>query len=128
MATDLDLSEKGYIPLHQRIDNIDASGHQGIDAVMEKNGQYFIVESKFSSTSTPSLNPANPVTGLPKQMSDLWISRPGELSSVIGNNEILAQQILNSNYTRVLATHGPNGNKVYRLVDSLGNIGGVWTP
>tara|TARA_R110002049_G_scaffold241196_1_gene414979 strand:+ start:459 stop:644 length:186 start_codon:yes stop_codon:yes gene_type:complete len=61
-------------------------------------------------------------------MSDLWIRRPGELSNVIGNNEILAQQILNANYTRVLATHGPNGNKIYKLVDSLGNIGGVWAP
>ena len=128
MATDLDLADNGYIPLHRRIDNIDAPGHQGIDAVFEKNGQYFIVESKFSSTNTPSLNPANPTTGLPKQMSDDWIRRPGELSNVLGNNEILAQQILNSNYTRVVATHGPNGNKIYKLVDSLGNIGNTWTP
>ena len=43
MATDLDLADKGYIPLHTRIDDIDAPGHNGIDAVMEKNGQYFIV-------------------------------------------------------------------------------------
>ncbi|MCV6631681.1 MAG: hypothetical protein OIF50_17680 [Flavobacteriaceae bacterium] len=125
MATDLDLAEKGYIPLHQRIDNIDAPGHNGIDAVMEKNGQYFIVESKFSSTTTPSLNPAT--STLPKQMSDAWIKRQGELANAIGNAD-LADDIIDAGYTRVLATHGPNGNKIYKLVDSLGNIGNVWTP
>lgn len=126
MKTDLDLADDGYIPLHNRIDNIDAPGHNGIDAVMEKNGQYFIVESKFSSTTTPSLNPANASTGLPKQMSDDWIRRPGELSNVVGGD--LANDILDAGYTRVLATHGPNGNKIYKLVDSAGNIGNVWTP
>ncbi|WP_299609168.1 hypothetical protein [uncultured Aquimarina sp.] len=128
MKTDLDLAEEGYIPLHTRIDNIDAAGHNGIDAVMEKDGKYFIIESKFSSTTTPSLNGANPATGLPKQMSDAWIQGGDRLSEALGNNPVLAQQILSSNYTRVLATHGPNGNKLYKLVDSAGNIGSVWTP
>lgn len=126
MATDLKLVDEGYIPLHTRIDDIEAAGHNGIDAVMEKNGQYFIVESKFSSTTTPSLNPST--STLPKQMSDAWIQRPGELANVVGGDAVLAQQILTSNYTRVLATHGPNGNTIYKLVSSFGNIGGIWTP
>lgn len=126
MATDLKLADEGYIPLHTRIDDINAAGHNGIDAVMEKNGQYFIVESKFSSTTTPSLNPST--STLPKQMSDAWIQRPGELANVVGGDAVLAQQILTSNYTRVLSTHGPNGNTIYKLVDSLGNIGSIWTP
>jgi len=128
MASDLDLGEKGYIPLHTRIDNIDASGHNGIDAVMEKNGQYFIVESKFSSTTTPSLNPANPSTDLPKKMSDAWINQRDyeRLRDILNPN--VANDIIDSGYTRVLATHGPNGNKIYKLVDANGNIGGTWTP
>jgi len=130
MATDLDLAEKGYIPLHQRIDNIDAPGHQGIDAVMEKNGEYFIVESKYSSTSTPSLNAANLSTGLPKQMSDDWIrqNQNERLINVLDGDIGLADQIASQGYTRVVATHGPNGNKIYKLVDSAGNIGNTWTP
>ena len=128
MASDIRLSEEGYMPLHTRIDDINASGHTGIDAVFEKNGEYFIVESKFSSTTTPSLNPANTTTGLPKQMSDDWIERPGELVSTLNGNTDLAETILLSDYTRVVATHGPNGNSVYKLVDELGNIGDIWTP
>ena len=128
MSTDLDLAEKGYIPLHTRIDDIDASGHNGIDAVMEKDGQFFIVESKFSSTTTPSLNPPNTNTGLPKQMSDAWIQRPGELASALNGNSVLAANIIADGYKRIVATHGPNGNLIYKLVDSNGVIGNVWTP
>lgn len=94
MASDLDLAEKGYIPLHTRIDNIDQAGHNGIDAVMEKNGQYFIVESKFSSTTTPSLNPANPATNLPKQMSEDWIERDGALANAMEEMKLLLSKLL----------------------------------
>lgn len=127
MATDLKLADEGYIPLHTRIDNIDAPGHTGIDAVFEKNGQYFIVESKFSKTTTPSLTPANASTGLPKQMSDAWIQRPGELANVIGDTN-LADDIIDAGYTRVVATHGPNGATIFKEVSSQGVIGNVWTP
>jgi hypothetical protein len=51
-----------------RIDNIDAAGHNGLDGVYRKNGEYFIVEGKY--TGSASLNPANPATQLPRQMSD----------------------------------------------------------
>ena len=126
MATDLDLADQGYIPLHTRIDNIDANGHNGIDAVFEKDGLYYIVESKFSSTTTPSLNAANPTTGLPKQMSDAWIRGGDRLRDAVGQD--VAQDILDAGYTRIVATHGPNGNKIYKFVDANGNIGSTWTP
>ena len=52
MATDVDLSQKGYKPLHlDRVTDIDAPMKKGIDGVFEKNGEYFIVESKYSGTS-----------------------------------------------------------------------------
>ncbi|AWH73319.1 hypothetical protein DCS32_03840 [Dokdonia sp. Dokd-P16] len=60
-------------------------------------------------------------------MSDAWITRPGELANTVGSTG-LADDIIDAGYTRVLATHGPNGNVIYKLVDALGNIGNVWTP
>lgn len=60
-------------------------------------------------------------------MSDAWIRRPGELANTIGNST-LADDILDAGYTRVLATHDPNGNKIFKLVNSNGSIGITWTP
>lgn len=64
IATDVKLSNKGYRPLHTRISDINTNGHNGIDGIFEKNGKYYIVESKYSSTTTPSLKSANQSTGL----------------------------------------------------------------
>jgi hypothetical protein len=127
MATDVKLSEKGYIPLHSRVNSIDDAGHNGVDGVFQKDGKYFIVESKYSKTGIASLNPANDATLLPKQMSDKWIRRPGELENAVGD-PALATKILDSQYTSVIATHGPNGTVTYRLVNADGSLGGVWTP
>jgi hypothetical protein len=63
------LNAKGYTSLQPRIDGIDSPGHNGIDIVVEKDGQYFIVEGKY--TGSAGLNPADPKTGLPKQMSQM---------------------------------------------------------
>lgn len=60
-------------------------------------------------------------------MSKDWIERGTELGDAIGDHN-LANDIIDAGYTSVLATHGPNGNVVYKLVDSAGNIGSVWTP
>ncbi|WP_010178989.1 hypothetical protein [Aquimarina agarilytica] len=127
MATDLDLSEKGFIPLHRRISNIDEPGHQGIDAVFERNGKYFIVESKFSKTTIPSLNSANRKTGLPKQMSDDWISQR-DYERLRDVTPSLADDIIDNGYTRVIATHGPNGKTIYNEISSTGKIVDRWYP
>ncbi len=112
--------------MHRRVSSIDDPGHNGIDHVFQKEGKYFIVESKYSKTGTPSLNSANSSTGLPKQMSDDWILGNNRLIDVVGDD--FARSIQLSGYTRVVATHGPNGTVTYRLVDSAANIGAVWTP
>jgi hypothetical protein len=127
MATDVKISEKGYIPRHTRINDINATGHNGIDNVFEKDGKWFIFESKYSKTGRPSLNPANESTLLPKQMTKEWIEGGTRLQDAIGD-PALAQKIKDVGYTSVLATHGLNGSVTYRLVDEVGNIGAVWVP
>jgi hypothetical protein len=82
IASDVFLSEKGYQPLHTRITNIDAPIHQGIDGVFVKNGQYFILEAKYG---TATLNPENPATNLPKQMTDAWIRGDNRLIRAVQN-------------------------------------------
>ena len=66
-----------------------------------------------------SLNPAS--GNLPRQMSDDWIQRPGELANAVGNQQ-LAQNILNSDYKRVLAKVAPDGSVTYRLIDEDGYV------
>jgi|GEM_PF-3454113 len=73
IGADLDLNAKNYESLQQRIDGIDSPGHDGLDGAYKKNGEYFIVEGKYSGSA--NLNPANPATNLPKQMTDDWISQ-----------------------------------------------------
>lgn len=131
IGADLDLAEKGYIPLQRRIDNINANGHNGIDGVYEKNGQYFIVEGKYSGSA--SINPANPATGLPRQMSDDWITQNNNerLVNALNDNRALADQVAQQGYTRVLAKVAPDGSVTYKLVGADGYLntgGGTWTP
>ena len=47
--------------------NMEDKGHQGIDAIFEKNGKFIIVESKYGSSEL------NPETDDGKQMSINWI-------------------------------------------------------
>jgi len=117
IGADLDLNSKGYTSLQQRIDDIDAPGHNGIDGVYERNGQYFIVEGKY--TGSASLNPANPATGLNRQMSDAWIAAGTRLADAVGSQQ-LANQILSSNYRRILAKVAPDGSVTYRHVSETG--------
>ncbi|MBQ4818856.1 hypothetical protein [Aquimarina sp. MMG016] len=118
IGADLDLAEKGYIPLQSRIDDINANGHNGIDGVYEKNGQYFIVEGKY--TGSASLNPANPATDLDRQMSDAWIRADNRLVDAVG--EEVAQDILAAGYTRVLAKVAPDGSVTYKYVSDTGYL------
>jgi len=95
-------------------------GYNGIDGVFVKNGKYYIVEAKY--TGKASLNPANPKTRLPRQMSDAWIQRPGELRKSLGGDGVLAQRIIKSGYTRVLAKVKPDGTVTYRLINEDGYV------
>jgi hypothetical protein len=118
IGADLDLNPKGYESLQPRITDIDASGYNGIDGVYRApDASYVIVEGKY--TGSASLNPA--FGDLPRQMSDDWIQRPGELTKAVGNQQ-LAQTILNSDYKRVLAKVAPDGSVNYRLIDEDGYV------
>jgi hypothetical protein len=126
IGADLDLNAKGYTSLQPRITDIDWPGHDGIDIVAKKNGQYFIVEGKYSGSA--SLNPANPATGLPKQMSDDWISQNdyARLRDAIGDD--LADQVRDIGFTKILAKTSPDGSVSYKLLDSDASIIGTWIP
>jgi hypothetical protein len=130
IGADLDLNAKNYESLmHNRIDDINISGHDGLDGVYRKNGQYFVVEGKY--TGSASLNPADPSTGLQRQMSDDWIASR-DWSEVNLSQTIVNGLIQNKNYTRILAKVHLDGTVTYRLIDSdgyaiLGNAG-IWTP
>jgi hypothetical protein len=117
IGADLDLNSKGYESLVPRIDNIDASGHQGIDGIFLKDGKYYIVEGKYAGSA--GLNPANPKTGLDRQMSDAWIDK--RLNAAVGDEDI-ADDIRDAGYERVLAKVKPDGSVTYRLINEKGFV------
>jgi hypothetical protein len=129
IAADLDLNTKGYESLITRIDNIDSSGHGGLDGVFRKDGEYFIIEGKY--TGSASLNPANPATGLPRQMSDDWIKTRSWDGVGLSKNSI-KELLETKNYTRVLAKAAPDGSVTYQLVKADGYVvkggAGVFIP
>ena len=119
IGADLDLNSKGYESLlSKRIDDIDAPGHNGIDGVYRKNGEYFIVEGKY--TGSASLNSADEATGLARQMSDDWIFSDNRLVNAVGDE--LARDIELVGYKRVLAKVAPDGSVAYRLIDENGYV------
>jgi hypothetical protein len=123
MATDVNLSGKGYKPLHTRVTDIDAPMKQGIDGVFEKNGEFFIVESKYSGTS--KLGKTN--TG--RQMSDNWIngSLPGKTTSRLEDTvgKEMAIEIQNVGYKSVLSEVASDGSITYKLINSDGSVGSI---
>ena len=87
------------------------------------------MEGKY--TGSASINPADPTTGLPRQMSDDWI-RNRDWSVVNLDQSIIDNLLDTKNYQRVLAKVKPDGTVTYRLIDGdgyaiLGNVG-IWTP
>ena len=126
IGADLDLNAKNYESLQPRIDGIDSPGHNGLDGAYKKNGEYFIVEGKYSGSA--NLNPANPATGLPKQMTDDWISQNDwqRLRDAVGTD--VADDIIATGYKRILAKTAPDGTVTYNELDAAANIIGDWTP
>ena len=64
------------------------------------------------------MNPADPSTGLPRQMSDSWIQ--GRLADAVGPD--LAEEILDEGYKRILAKVSPDGSVYYQLIDEAGYV------
>jgi len=125
IAADVDLLSNGYERLHNSpLLDIDANGHPGIDHVYKNptTGEFLLVEAKWGNNG---LNGANPNTGLPRQMSDDWItdeslSTTDRLFQAIGENTSLYQEIMSSGYTRLKASVQPDGSVTYRLIGSDG--------
>ncbi|MFN6086164.1 MAG: hypothetical protein ACK476_14715, partial [Fluviicola sp.] len=122
IANDVFLTNKGYKALHTRLENIDAPTQQGIDGVFEKNGEYFIVESKYHGTATLG----NTIDG--KQMSDTWINGSNRLINAVGGNQSKFDEILNSGYKRLLAEISPDGTVIYKELDANANVLSVFNP
>ncbi|PTX59808.1 hypothetical protein C8N46_108121 [Kordia periserrulae] len=126
MATDVDLISKGYQDLHvNRISNIDTPTSQGIDHVFKnpETGQYLIVESKYTGSSSLST-----LADGTRQMSDDWIVGGDRLFNAIGQDADLYNDIINNGYERILAKAYPDGTVVYRKIGAdgyviLGNAG-----
>jgi hypothetical protein len=109
MATDVDLSQKGFKPLHiDRVTDIDAPMKKGIDGVFEKNGEYFIVESKYSGTSKLK----DTKDGM--QMGDVWIKN--RLEKAV--EEDITRNINIKGYKRILSEVTPDGSITYKLLKS----------
>ncbi|WP_435353259.1 hypothetical protein [Emticicia sp. SJ17W-69] len=119
MASDALLTEKGFLPLHTRLDNIDAPTRQGIDGVFKKGNDYYIVEAKYRGTAGLST-----LTNGTKQMSDTWIN--SRLLDAVGAT--VTQDINARGYKRLLANVAPDGSVTYSELDSLANIIGSFTP
>lgn len=74
-------------------------------------------------------------------MSDDWIRSDNRVRNALDNTELsaielddLVQDILASDFERVVATHGPNGNIIYKSVTTVGgdtstaSMSANWTP
>ena len=115
----LDLNAKGYTSLQPRIDGIDSPGHNDLDGIYVKNGEYFVVEGKY--TGSASLNPADPTTGLPRQMSDDWITSR-DWSNINLDQATITNLLQTKNYKRILAKVSPDGAVSYQYVGSTGYL------
>ena len=93
----------------------------GIDGIFKKDGQYYIVEAKYSGTSQLKM------TNDGKQMSDPWIRARNyeRLRNIVGNE---ADDIINSGYQRLLAKTSPDGTIMYKLLDENASIIGDFIP
>ena len=119
IGADLDLNAKGFESLQTRISSIDAGGHNGLDGVYIKNGEYYIIEGKYSGSA--SINGANPNTGLDRQMSDDWIASR-DWQGVNIEQGVLENLLLTKNYKRILAKVAPDGTVTYQYVGSTGYL------
>lgn len=114
MSTDVELAQKGYKPLHSRITDITKAPSKGIDGVFEKDGQYFIVESKFKGWARLSKDAADG-----PQMSDAWINGSDRILNAVGEEN--RKLIQTNGYKRVLSEVSPEGKIIYKGIDALGN-------
>jgi hypothetical protein len=125
MVTEVKAILKGYRQLNKPLSSL-TGGRQGIDHVFVKDGEFYIVETKYHGSA--SLNPADSKTFLPRQMSDEWIAKnplvPSEnrLFEALGKDEVTYNSVMKQGYKRILAEVSPDGSIVHRLIDSNGKV------
>lgn len=123
MGSEVTAINKGYKQLSKPVTSL-TDGHQGIDHVFEKNGKYYIVETKYGNNG---LSPANQTTGLPRQMSDEWIVKnPDDLTDnrlydALGKDKSLYDTVMKNGYKRILAEVSPDGSIKYFELDINAN-------
>ena len=121
ITSDVYLTEKGFQPLHPRKSALtEGWGETGIDGVFKKDGQYYIVEAKYTGFA----NLKTTDDGL--QMSDTWIRGSERLVKSVGKD--VADDIIDVGYKRVLAKVSPDGSIVYKELDNLGKEIGDFVP
>ncbi|WP_076752634.1 PAAR-like protein [Elizabethkingia anophelis] len=115
MAADRDMMNKGYDPLHERLTDIDAPTHQGIDGVFKDPDpppKYVVVDAKYGQAGLNTLADGT------RQMSDDWIQ--DRLANTVSRQEM--RQMMTNGYERVVAKVDEAGNITYRKVNSDGYI------
>ena len=114
MAVDDDMVNKGFEPLHERITDIDQSITQGIDGIFVKDGQYYIVESKFGSSSL-----SKDLADGTNQMDSQWIAnRIDDMTHL----PAATRNAIKSNYTPVVARISETGSITYKKLNSSGSV------
>ena len=111
MSIDNDLVNRGFIPLHDRVVDIDLSAPSGIDGIFEKNGMYYIVETKCCSGTKNSLSTTK-LADNTYQMDEDWIIK--RINKLSIPNDI--KQKIRSNYTPVLARVTESGTLTYSKI------------
>lgn len=125
VATDVKFADNGFEALHlrkgQNGDLLDGWGESGIDHVFRKDGKFYIVESKFSSTGSFTLG--STADGV--QMSDTWIRGSNRLIDAVGSAN--ASDIFRDGYTRIVSIVAEDGTIILKKIDEFGNQIGIFT-
>ncbi|MDR2129691.1 MAG: hypothetical protein LBP56_00755, partial [Odoribacteraceae bacterium] len=124
ICNDVFLTEKGFKALHKRLTSVEENwGSKGIDAIFKKDEIYYIVEVKYHGTARLST-----LSNGIKQMSDDWILGDNRVLKAVGGKTALADEIKNSNYTRLLAETDSNGTVTYQILDKDAKVIGPFIP
>ena len=106
MVSDVALTEKGFTPLHTRKTALtEGWGETGLDGVFLKNGEYYIIEAKYTGLSKLSVSADG------KQLSKGWIEGSQRLEKAVGEN--IAQDIIQKGYKKIWAQVSPDGKVTF---------------
>jgi putative ribosome biogenesis GTPase RsgA len=115
VRTELYFEWKGYNKLHVgQINSINQTFTQWIDHVFEKNGVYYIVESKFGTSTLKTLLSTNTEWKRIKQMDEDWVE--DRLLVAVWKNQDLRDRIFDD-YVWLVSEIDLNGQIILHKVD-----------